>query len=207
MLYRELLKNGHAKNLQDCVEVLLQFEPFLENRHQNIYGYRHPNLCLHGIFRVPVERLHPEVLLDPFEKNLHTPAVLVEKGHGEGIQLEVVRQESVVLFRLLIVVADPSQLGWVVLFCLFAGEYNRLVALQSGALVHHPGRNPAPLRVLLRPGDEGRTSELYAIQPFEIDIATVHDIDGTDLEIKVIEDVHVMDRAVGDDDHRRDVSP
>ena len=57
----------------------MQSEPLLENRQQQVDTDGDPDLNFDGIGRGAVEGLDAEMLLDPFEEQLHLPACLVER--------------------------------------------------------------------------------------------------------------------------------
>jgi hypothetical protein len=54
---------------------------------------RRPYLRLDRILRRPQERFDLQVLLDRLEERLDPPALLVDRGHGRGVELHVVGQE------------------------------------------------------------------------------------------------------------------
>jgi hypothetical protein len=54
-----------------------KFELFLENRDQEIGANGDPDLGFDSIFGLPEEDLDMKILLNPFEKQLYLPPLLV----------------------------------------------------------------------------------------------------------------------------------
>lgn len=62
-----------------------------------------------GIFRVPDERLYPQILLDFPEEILDLPAVFVNLGDGFGYQPKMVGQQFILRAAFGVTITDPSQ--------------------------------------------------------------------------------------------------
>ena len=65
------------QNLENRVEAGLQLEALLDNRDQDVDRDGDPDLGLHRVLGGSVERLDVQVLLNPFEEQLHLPAAAV----------------------------------------------------------------------------------------------------------------------------------
>ena len=76
-----------------------------------------PYLGLYRILGGAVECLYPEMLLDPFEKELDVPPTAVEIGNGPAGQSKIVGEKDESLVLLCIVVPDSSELGRIISFC------------------------------------------------------------------------------------------
>jgi hypothetical protein len=49
---------------------LIEFQGFLHDGDEDVNGNGDPDLSLHGVFCGAIEGLDPEMLLDPFEKQI-----------------------------------------------------------------------------------------------------------------------------------------
>ena len=76
------------------------------------------------------------MLLDPFEKQFHLPAVAVQIGCGLGWNDKIVGQEVEGFAGLVIMVFDATEWLWIVGGGVDSGEHNGLVAAQARRLVH-----------------------------------------------------------------------
>lgn len=59
---------------------------------QHVGGYGTPDLRLHRVLARPQKALDAQMLLDPFEEQLHLPATLVQCGDDQRRQARVVGQ-------------------------------------------------------------------------------------------------------------------
>src|SRR5659263_267328 len=109
MEQRLFLENGDAENLETGVEALLQMQPLLDDRHQDVDRDGDPHLRLHGVLGSSEERLDPKVLLDPPEEEFHLPPLLVEQGDALRGKSKIVRQENE--FLLVQDVEEPDMKG------------------------------------------------------------------------------------------------
>jgi hypothetical protein len=62
---------------------------------QQIDAHGNPDLSHHGIFAGAKKRFDLEVLLDPFKKQLHLPALLINGSNGLRGQLEMVGDKDI----------------------------------------------------------------------------------------------------------------
>ncbi len=72
-------------------------EPHLETtpylRAGVISAYRYPDLRRHRVFGGAQKRLDSQMLLDPFEEQLHLPRLAVKRGNQFGLESKIVGQE------------------------------------------------------------------------------------------------------------------
>ena len=136
------LEQGDTQDLEEFVEAVLEPELLLEDGHQHVHTDRGPDLGLHRIHGGAVERLDPQVLLDPLEEEFDLPPALVELGDLERREREVVRQEHEPPLRVEIDVGDAPQGRGVQHGRLGAAEHDGLVAAQPGGLVDRPRGAP-----------------------------------------------------------------
>ena len=79
-----------------------------DDGEEAVNGHGYPELRPHGVLRVAVKRLDFQVLLDPFEKQLHLPALLVKLCDDDDRKVEVVRVEGQDVPCVLVVVLHPA---------------------------------------------------------------------------------------------------
>ena len=68
------------------------------NYKQQVDTDGNPYLCEDCIFGRPIERFDVQVLLDPFEERLDSPALSVQFRNGNCFKGEVIRQKSIHTF-------------------------------------------------------------------------------------------------------------
>jgi hypothetical protein len=91
---RGFLERNDAQDLENFGEAPFELQFLAEDGHQDINAHGDPHLGLHRVDRVAVERLDPEVLLDPLEEQFDLPATAVKLCDGQGGQFEVVREKD-----------------------------------------------------------------------------------------------------------------
>ena len=124
------------------MQALWDFQLFFENRDENVHGDCNPYLGLDGVVGGPVEGLHAQMLLDPFEEQLHLPAVLVKLADRRGWKGQVVGEEDEEPLVLRVEVSDPAQLLGIVLAGPPPVEPYDLVAANAAAGRLGPGQMP-----------------------------------------------------------------
>ena len=85
------------------------------NGDQYISGHGAPDLRLDCVLARTQKTLDAQMLLDPFEEQLHLPAALVQRCDGQGWQSPVVGQENQRFSRLGVFVSNAPQLLGVIL--------------------------------------------------------------------------------------------
>jgi hypothetical protein len=105
-----------------------------------------------------------------------------------------------------IVVFDPPQRTVEALARIEPGQENRLVADEAARTIDR-ARIAAPgFEVGFGARDEEASGVVEPRQPFEIDIAAIHDIEGARFQHQPVQNVDVMHLAVADEDERGDVA-
>lgn len=79
---------------------------FFNDGNQYIGGDGAPDLRFESVLTGAQKPLDTEVLLDPFEEQLHLPSALVQRGNGQRWQRRVVRQKHQGLTRLRVFKTD-----------------------------------------------------------------------------------------------------
>ena len=72
---------------------MVKMQTFLRNGDQQVGRYGYPDLRLDGVLAGAKEHLDAQMLLDPFEEQLHLPALAVQIGDQPWLEREVVGQE------------------------------------------------------------------------------------------------------------------
>ena len=114
LVQRFFLKGIDAQDLQNAVETSLGRQLFFHNRYQHINADGDPDLRLHRIVAGAVKVFDAQVLLNPFEKQLHLPSALIQPGYSERRQRKVIRQKDEALARRGVHVMNSTQLVGVV---------------------------------------------------------------------------------------------
>ena len=127
----------------------IQFELFLDDRHQHVDADGDPDLCSHSVLRGAVETLDSQMLLDPFEEQLHLPSTFVQRADRQRRQRELIGQEHQYLACLGVAEADAPKVGRVAFGGVVTVERDGLVADQSGAAIHWRRVHTARIEVSL----------------------------------------------------------
>src|SRR5688500_7384918 len=117
------------------------------------------------------------MLLDPLEEQLNLPASLVELCDCEGRESELVREKDVPVAVFEVVVADSSQRDRVLGSGRSDLQYHCLVTDQTCGSVHRIRVAADELKVALGAGNEDGFRLLEPVQPFEIEVCAVEDVD------------------------------
>ena len=146
------------------------------------------------------------MLLDPFEKQLDLPAATIKLGDGECRQGEIVGEKHQPLAGCGVLEPDPAQRRVEVLLGVKAGEHDGLVANQSGAAIDRMPIAPLGFEVGLGAGDKEAFGLVQLIEPIEVDVAAVHDVESAGLGQQQVQNVDVVQFAVADVKERRNVA-
>jgi hypothetical protein len=182
----------NAQNLQSSVECAGQLELLVEDRDHQIGTDCDLYLGLHRIGAGAVVVLDPQVPLDPAEEQLDAPAQLVEHGHGECRNLQVVGQEDEFLACFQIDVFHPSQEHREGLAGFFESRLADMVAAQPRESIHRFRVMPSELKVRFGAGDEECSSIGNQRQSDEVHVATIHQIERSCFEEETVEPSHVV---------------
>jgi hypothetical protein len=178
----------------------VQTKFLLDDRHQHVDADGDPDLRPHSVLGSAVEAFDAQVLLDPLEEQLHLPSAPVQGANGQRRQHKLVGQEHQVLAGLGIAIADATQLGGVVLGGIEAVESNGLVADESRAAVHRRRVNAPCIEISLGARDEEASRLIERVEPLEVQVASIHDVEGAGLDKQQVQHIDVVHFAVGDVD-------
>ena len=128
---------------------------------------------LDRILRGAEKCFDPQMLLDPFEKELHLPAAAVQFGYGQGRKVEIVGEKNEQLVVLGIVELHPAQLDRVTLTGPCPSQHDGLVATQTGRFVDGMRIDPPILKVGFGARNKESLSQMQGMEPGEIDVAPI----------------------------------
>src|SRR6516225_48139 len=140
------------------------------------------------------------------EEQLDLPARFVKFGDGEGVEGEIVGEEHQPLTGLRIIELDPAQWTVETLARIEAGQENCLIAHQPGRAIDGSRIAAASLEIGLGASDKETSGIIETRKPLEIDIASVHNIEGASFGKKLIQNVDIMHLAITDEDKRGDIA-
>lgn len=154
LIYRGFLKQGDAQNLQHCVEIRGQVEPFADDGHEQVAADGDPDLSFDGVLRGAVKGFDAQVLLDPFEEQFDMPATTVQFGDDVSWKSEVVSEEHQPLFPLGIPVTNATKLSGIAFSGVEPLQRDGLIALHARALIHGMRDEAQKAEVFPRANDE-----------------------------------------------------
>ena len=146
------------------------------------------------------------MLFDQFGKVFHLPATAIQIGGGEGSQTEMFGKEDKQLCMFGIVELHAPKMDRIVLTVCGSGQYDSLFAAQSGCLVDRMRIAPPPLEIGLSTSEKEASCLIENIEPGEVVIAPIHDIEAACLEDHLIEDIDIVQLAVRNMDEGRNIS-
>ena len=117
------------------------------------------------------------MLLDPFEEQFDLPAAFSERADGRGRQPELVGQEHQRSPRFGVPQADAPQVFGVMLAGVVTIQGDGLIAEDTGRTVCRGRIDPMGIHVRFGAGDEAGSGQMQHMEPGEIDIAPIHDVD------------------------------
>src|SRR5467141_3444903 len=144
-------------------------ESLLDDGDQNIGGDGDPDLRLNAILGSPVEGFDPQMLLDPFEKELDLPAAAVQFGDRKRGQDEIVGQEDEGLGGFGILKTDAAQRGLKALVRVEAREDDTLVADQAGLAIDRMRVAALDLKIRFTASHEEAARLVETIKAFKVE--------------------------------------
>ena len=97
---------------------------------------------------------------------------------------------------------NAAKLVGIVLLTVEASEDDHLIALQPSRLVDGTRIETLELEIAFCTGDEKGRRLLDAVQPRKVQVAAIHDVNGTRLQNQVVEDIDIVDFSVCNADKR-----
>ena len=169
----------------------------MENYHDQIGANGSPYLCFYSIDTLPIECFDSQVLFDPFEEQFDLPATLVIVGDLAGITMGYVGQQNNVLIILLVNQTHTSQRLRVIMLGLISScQADYLITLQAADGVDRCGGFSIEPQILFGSGDKAAALPVQVIQPFEIHVSPIHDVDTACQNRDHIQNVHIVGLAI-----------
>ena len=166
--------------------------------NQHVGGHGAPDLRLHRVLARSQETLDTQVLLDPFEEQLHLPATLVQRGYGQRWQTRIVGQKHQRLARLGVFVSDTPQMLGVVLSHVKAVESNHLIADHSCDSVGLGRVHASGVHAAFGTGHKERSCLMQLEKSAKVQITPVHYVKSTRFDGQDVEHLDVAHLAVAD---------
>jgi len=137
-----LLEWVNAQNLQSSVEASWQFKLLVQDGYQQVCRHSDPNLRFHPVEARPIVVLDVQIALDPLEKQLDLPALLVKFGDCQGGKFHVIGQEHQKALLLGIEKSNQPQRRRKVFPRFGQSQIPDLIAAKPSCFVH--GTRPLP---------------------------------------------------------------
>src|ERR1035441_1791140 len=109
-----------------------------QDGHQHVIADGNPNLRLDRVLARSEKVFDPQVLLDPFEKQLYSTAAFVKLCNGRCGQVKVIAQEHQSLAFDRVSVTDAAEAIRVMLDAFVQRKPDYLIAADARAFVHRP---------------------------------------------------------------------
>ena len=191
-------KQGTAQNSHNLHDWTSKLEVVLNDSDETVCDDGNMNLDTHGIVALSPKRLNPEVLLDPFEKQLDLPPVFIKESDVLGSKIEVVRVVSERAVQVRSIVDDTPDLAWKLLLVLLLREDNGLVTQDIVRSVKDVfSVNNLIVRAFLLTNDEEGSGYGNLIKSGEVKIASVKDIACQRLVCEPVHSVNIMHVGIG----------
>ena len=145
------------------------------------------------------------MLLDPLEEEFHLPAAFVERADGGGRKREVVGDEDQRLAGLGVLAADAPQKFGVILTGVEPSR--EMVWSQMMPVERSRRRRIDAMSIDVRLGTRDEEARLVQhIKAGKVDVATIHDVDGSGFRQEHIEGMNVVQLAIRDVDKTRNIA-
>ena len=192
-------EQGAAQDAHDLEHGSVQMQVVLDDGDEAIRDNGNMDLYSYGILGVAPEPFDTQMLLDPFEEQLHLPAVAVKQPGILGLEIEVVGVVNKRPTEVSDVENDAPELCRVVVSVPFACESDGLVQQHAISPVkeflseqHFVGWFP------FLSCDEERASLVDSEKPCKVEITLVEDITGKRFVCDTVHELGVVDIGVRD---------
>ena len=175
-------------------------ELLFDNSDQHVSGDGAPDLRLHSVLAVADETLDAQMLLDPLEEQFHLPATLVQRSNRQCGQDRIVGQKHQCLAGLRVFETDTTQLLGIILRDVVAVQDDTLIANDARAAADRHRVDPARIHATLGASYKKRPSLMQREQPTEIQIAPIHDVKRSSLEVQHIQYIDLVGLSIRDMD-------
>ena len=169
----------------------------LDNCHKAIGCNGCTDLYPDSVLRSTPELFDFEVLLEPLEKQLYLPSVLVEVGYLLGCKVHRIGQEHELPFLLFVIVSDETQVFWIVLAALIDRQFNLCIREYILWQTAFPPDTPV-LQIVLGSDNEEGLHPLYAVKFLKVVVASVKDVVSICLIGNFLHSLGIIDGSYGD---------
>jgi len=145
------------------------------------------------------------MVLDPCEEQFHLPAASVQLSDGQCWPIEMVGEKPQEFVVRGVVELDAANRRWEIRARLHASQHNGLIAAQAARLVDRRRIPPLILKIRLGADDEERLRSMQGMPSSKVEQATIHHVETSRLKGNLVEEVDLVQFAVGDMDKRRDL--
>lgn len=201
---RHFLKSVHAQNLQDPGQTVVDGEGLFETGHEKVGADGDPNLGSDSIVGCAEEGLDPQVLLDPFEEEFDLPSALVDQRDSQCRDRKVVGKEDQVLAGFFVEEVDSTQGNGISFLGESSAEPDCLVAAQPGIFGDLARLPDMEVEIALGPNDEERSGLSKPEETGEIEVSTIHYIDGSGSHRHPVEEGNIVFPSLRNVDKQRD---
>ena len=188
---RNLLKGMNTQKLESSVESAGELELLVKDGHHEVNGDRDPDLRLHCVGTGAEVVFDTQVAFDPFEEEFDLPSRLVDLGHGESGDLQVVGEEDELLGGLCIEVAHSAQRIREVGGCFGKRRTPNLIAENAFQAIPRQRAMTGEAEVALGPSDEEGSGKNDPSKTSKIHVGSIHHIEGTCFEEQVVEPMNI----------------
>ena len=169
-----------------------------DDSKQNVSRHGAPDLRLDGALGVAPKILDTQMLFDPFEEQFDLLAVLVKRCNRQGWQYKIVGQKYERLATLGVFESYASQVLWVAVLGIKPVEQYRLIANNACRSVDSSRVNSSSVHVGFGARHKETTRALHLVKSGEIQIATVHHVEGSGFDWHEVEHVDFVQLCVAD---------
>ena len=162
---------------------------------------------LHRVLAGAAESLDSQMLLDPFEEQLHLPALGVQGPDQFGFECEIVDQKHGPFARF-VSRYYAAQCRRIVFVRVKHRQHTRLIADQvARSPVHWVGVASLGLRIAFGASDKESLALVDHEQELEVQVSSVEQIKRSCLDCQLFQRVDLVGLAIGDMDESWDAAP
>ena len=188
-----------TKDTHDFEDRPANLEVVLDDGNEAVGDDGHVYLYSDCIFRFSPETLDLEVLLDPFEEELHLPPIFIEQGNVLCAEVEVVRVVDEASMKLWRIIDNSSDNTRILLLIPLLGETNGLVFEHVVCSIENTLAIDNLIgRLALLPDDEECPKHTDSIESGEVKVASVKHIARQRLIREPVHRVDVVYFGIGD---------
>ena len=199
VLYAVHSERRLAKDTHDFEDGPANLEVVLDDGNETVGDDGHMYLYADRVFGFSPETLDLEVLLDPFEKQLHLPPIFIEQGDVLCTEVEVVRVVDETSMKLWRIIDNSSDSTGILLLVLLLGEADGLVFEYIVCSVKNTLTvDNLICRLTLLPDDKECSEHIDPIESGEVKVASVKHIARQWLVCEPVHRVDIVHLGIGD---------